>query len=98
EAGRQIRLRVHVDAEDAKALFLERSGEIDRRGRLADPALLIRNRDHLRHRGITSKSCLRRDGSTRGRGNASHATAGLRWATAEVIHSIGELFTDSVDM
>ena len=56
ETRGEIGLRVHVDAEDAKALFLERSGEIDRRGRLADAALLVRDRDHLRHRGITSKS------------------------------------------
>ena len=56
EARGEIRLRVHVDAEDAEALFLERAGEVDRRRRLADAALLVRDRDHVRHRGITSKS------------------------------------------
>ena len=65
--GRQVRLRIHVDAEDAIALFLEGPGEIDRRGRLADAALLVCDRDHLRHRGITSNLERRRDGR-RGRG------------------------------
>ena len=65
EARGEIRLRVHVDAEDAIALFRERSGEIDRRRRLADAALLVRDRDHLRHRGITSNHGRRRDGPSR---------------------------------
>ena len=54
EAGGEIRLRIHVDAEDAEALLGERAGEIDRRRGLADPALLVRDRDHVRHRGFTS--------------------------------------------
>ena len=54
ETGGEVGLRVHVDAQDAVALLGERAGEVDRRGRLADAALLVRDRDHVRHRGITS--------------------------------------------
>ena len=55
EAGGQVRLRIHVDAEDAEPLLGERAGEIDRRRGLADAALLVGDRDHIRHRGITSR-------------------------------------------
>ena len=51
EAGGQIRLRVHVDAEDAAALLGERAGEVDRRRRLADAALLVRDRDDVASQG-----------------------------------------------
>ncbi len=54
ETRGQIRLRIHVDAQDAIALLGERTGEVDRRRRLADAALLVGDRDHVRHRGITS--------------------------------------------
>ena len=81
EAGREIRLRVHVDAEDAIALLRERAGEVDRRRRLADAALLVRDRDHVRHRGITSNRCdadsrrVTADG-----GRSRHATPAMRVA------------------
>ena len=54
KTGGEIRLRVHVDAQDSMAFFGEGPGQVDRRRRLADAALLIRDRDHMHHRGITS--------------------------------------------
>ena len=56
QAGGEVRLRIHVDAEDAQPVLVERAGEIDGRRRLADAALLIGDRDHVRHRGFTSFS------------------------------------------
>ena len=69
EAGGEIRLRVHVDAQDAVALFGEGAGEVDRRRRLADAALLVGDRDHVRHRGITSGSGSGGDGGRIGEGS-----------------------------
>ena len=54
EAGGEIRLGIHVDAQDAVALLRERARQVDRGRRLADAALLVRDRDHIRHGGITS--------------------------------------------
>src|SRR3954447_9504806 len=48
---RQIALRVHVDAEDAKPLLHERDGQIERRRRLGDATLLVRESDDLRLMG-----------------------------------------------
>src|SRR3954468_4019640 len=47
----QVALRVHVDAEDAKPLLHERDGQIERRRRLGDAALLVRESDDLRLMG-----------------------------------------------
>src|SRR3954471_24409892 len=44
EAGSEVGLRIHVDAEDAVALFSERARKIDRRRRLSDAALLVGDR------------------------------------------------------
>src|SRR5207253_11468311 len=44
EPGRCIGLRVEIDDERACSGLRETSGEIDRRGRLADAALLVRKR------------------------------------------------------
>jgi hypothetical protein len=44
---RQVALRIHVDAEHAVALLAERRGEVERRRRLGDAALLIGERDDL---------------------------------------------------
>ena len=44
---RQVALRVHVAAEDAVALLGEGAGEVQRRRRLGDAALLVRERDDL---------------------------------------------------
>jgi hypothetical protein len=54
EPRRQVRLGIHIDAEDPQALFREGAREIDRRGRLAHAALLVGDRDHIGHLGITS--------------------------------------------
>jgi len=54
ESGREIRLRIHVDAQDAKTLLGQCPREVVRRCRLADPAFLIRDCDHVGHRGLTS--------------------------------------------
>jgi hypothetical protein len=56
ETRGEIRLRVHVNAEDAITLLCKRPGEVDRCRRLADAALLIRDRDDVLHWGITSES------------------------------------------
>jgi hypothetical protein len=47
EAARRVPLRIDVDDESGFAGDCQRSGQIDRRGRLAYPALLIRYRYHL---------------------------------------------------
>ena len=49
-----IALGVHVDAQDPQPLLGQRTREIDRRGGLADAALLVGDRDHIGHQGITS--------------------------------------------
>jgi hypothetical protein len=64
QARGEVRLRVHVDAQDAQAVLGERTGQVDGRRGLADAALLIGDRDHIRHRGLTS---FPRDGARRGR-------------------------------
>ena len=46
-AHRQVALRVEVDAEDVVARLGERDREVQRRRRLRDAALLVRERDHL---------------------------------------------------
>jgi hypothetical protein len=57
ESGGQVGLRVHVHAENSKSLFFERTGEIDRRRRLANSALLIGDRDHVGHRASPRNCC-----------------------------------------
>ena len=54
EADRQIRLRIHVDAENPQAAFREGPGQIDGGGGLADATLLVCDRDYVGHRGFTS--------------------------------------------
>ncbi len=48
EADRQRALRVEVDEQHAAAVFGERGAQVDGRGGLADPALLVAHRDDLR--------------------------------------------------
>src|SRR5512133_821499 len=50
-AHRQVALRVHVDAEDSVSLFREGGGEVQRRCRLRDAALLVGERDDRRLAG-----------------------------------------------
>src|SRR6478752_5205636 len=68
--------------------------EVDGRRGLADATLLIRDRDHLGHRGITSNL---NDGDDVGTVDAGwdgrDATPPVRWADGEVIHRRRELFT-----
>ena len=45
----QVALGIEVDDEDAAPLFVERHAEVERRRRLRDAALLVRERDDLRH-------------------------------------------------
>ena len=45
QADGQVGLRIHVDAEDAVAELGQRAAEVDGARRLADAALLIRQRD-----------------------------------------------------
>ena len=54
EPDGQVGLGVHVDAQDAIALLGQGTPKVDCGRRLADAALLIRNRDHIRHGRITS--------------------------------------------
>ena len=69
----QVCLRIHVDAQNPIALLGQRTGEIDRRRRLAHAPLLVGDGDHVRHRGITSGF---EDGSgpVRGGGGSRHGT------------------------
>src|SRR3712207_7646685 len=46
-AHREVPLRIHVDAEDAMTLLGERRCQVQRRGGLGDPALLVGEGDHL---------------------------------------------------
>ena len=48
-AHRQVALRVEIDDEDVHPLLFERDGEVQRRRRLGDAALLIRERDDTAH-------------------------------------------------
>ena len=48
EAGRGVALRIEVDDQDPLADRRQRGAEIDRGGRLADPALLIGEREDAR--------------------------------------------------
>ncbi len=50
QACRRIALRIEIDEQRAMAGGGERRGEIDRRGGLADSALLIRNGNTDHHR------------------------------------------------
>ena len=56
ETDGQVGLGIHVDREDSLAQLGQRTGQVDRGGRLANAALLVRDRDHLCHRGLTSPS------------------------------------------
>ena len=47
---RQVSLRVEVDAEHAHPLLGQRDAQVERRRRLGDAALLVREGDHLRSR------------------------------------------------
>src|SRR5258708_30612983 len=78
-------------------MFRQRAGEIDRGRRLANAAFLVRDRDHIRHVGITSTAGISDAGSSTGR-DYCHATPSDRAAGVVVIHSLGELFTESVDI
>ena len=49
ETRGEIRLRIHVDAQDAEALLRKGAGQVDGRCGLANTALLIRDRDHIGH-------------------------------------------------
>ncbi len=70
EAHRQVRLRVEVDDQDPEALLLQRGAEVDRRGRLGDPALLVREREDLRtgRRGAGHPHTAERGGELAGSG------------------------------
>ena len=99
EAGGEVRLRVHVDAEDAIALLGKRTGEVDRRRRLADAALLVGDRDHVGHRGITSELRAVRPWRVGGRGSVPVMLRPSIGVTGTlVIHTLCELFTESVDI
>jgi len=58
---RQVALRVEVDREDAHPLLGERDAEVQRRGRLGDAALLVREYDDSGHGGtlIRPRPCIR---------------------------------------
>ena len=58
ERRRAVRLRVGVDQQRGVLVGRERRGEVDRRRRLADAALLVRDRDDLAH--VPHRACVRR--------------------------------------
>ena len=49
EAARRVRLCIHVDEQHALLRDGEARGEVHRRRRLTDAALLVRDREHLAH-------------------------------------------------
>ena len=98
EAGRQVRLRVHVDAEDAVSLFRECSGQVDRRGRLADAALLISDRDHVRHLGITSESVRAARGRRGGERSPAIVPPGTRHSGTRLSTRFASCSPNSVDI
>ena len=98
ETGGEIRLRVHVDAQDAEPFFRQRAGEIDRRRRLADAPLLVGDRDHVRHRGITSGFWQAALGAVGGGERCSSWYSPASVSGTPVIHTLCELFTESVDI
>ena len=56
----RVALRIEIDQEHTAAHERQRSGQIDRRGGLADPALLVGDRDDVDH-GRLSHSGVRSD-------------------------------------
>ena len=58
EDVRQVRLRVEIDAEGPPAAPGDRREQIERRGRLADAALLIEDPDHA-HDGEDTRERIR---------------------------------------
>ncbi len=67
-AHREVALRIEVDEQDAVAHLAERHAEVQRRRRLRDAALLVRERDHARRGARLSGRVLRGLGRRRDRG------------------------------
>ena len=72
-AGGRVALRIEIDEQHAPLHRGEARREIDRRRRLADAALLVRDRDDARHRA--APSCHHDRDAARRRGPARRASA-----------------------
>ena len=66
EAGRRVRLRVEIDEEAALSRLGKARGEVDRGGRLADAALLVRDRVDPGRHGVTVPARPDASGSEQG--------------------------------
>ena len=66
ETGRRVRLRVEIDEEAALSRLGKARGEVDRGGRLADAALLVRDRVDPGRHGVTVPAGPDASGSERG--------------------------------
>ena len=99
---REVRLGIHVDAQDPKSLLGKRAGEVDRRRRLADATLLVGDRNHIGHRGIHLASGFGwPSAATRPVGDEDSGRAGAprsypsgSAADVRLIHRIVDLCTD----
>ena len=89
----QVRLGIHVDAQDPVALLCERPAQVDRSRRLADATLLIRNRDHIRHGHLLDVLV----GRSRDAESVRRWYSTIRVARDGVFHIAAQLFTNSVD-
>ena len=100
QPGSQIGLRIHVDAQNAEPFFCQRARQVDGRRGFADAAFLVRDRDHIRHRGVTSHTSRGASlgGEPNGRRNVTHATPGEYGVDSLFIHRCTDLFTVSVDI
>jgi hypothetical protein len=59
----EVALRIQVDDENALPRLPQRDAEVERRRRLRDAALLVRERDDVRHHGVLVSRDRRRPGS-----------------------------------
>jgi hypothetical protein len=91
EAHRQVGLGVHVDAQHPVAELRERATQVDRRRRLPDAALLVRDGDHFRQRrspvvrlGWGSSSGPRRPADDTGRRPGGSPELSTTWRSVDV--------------
>ena len=92
DAGREVRLRVHVDEQDPEDLLRERAREVDRGRRLADATLLVGDRDHVRQgRHLGGSTGARREAGVGGIG--ANPTPRPNRAPRRVVHTMTELCT-----
>ena len=83
QRGRRIALRIQVDDQDAQAVLSQAGGQVDGGGRLADPALLV---------GDRQDPAARRPRPGLPVGQASHAHRGLRSSPDRGVRLVARYF------